>query len=171
LTIYRSFNATTLRWRLLSAPELADQLWTLWADCPHEQDPTLSWALTVRVGIEANRTTVFVHLGLRSLAYQLAPLRFEAGAPALVEMLTEEMEVVEDHWMLSTQPLRFFDREGVGDLVELLEDPTRVLPGGGGHPVLRGSRPYRRRRGAVPDARRPGPCRRPRHHGGDLRAD
>jgi hypothetical protein len=119
---------TALRWRSLNAEGLDDRLWTLWSDRPHENDPELSWALTVRVGMEAGRAWVAFQLGLRSLGYTLTPVHFDLEPPTLVGALVEELEVVEDHWHLSAEPLRFANRLGASELADLLVDPLRVLP-------------------------------------------
>ncbi len=87
-------DGTSLRWRLLGAPDLDDRLWTVWVDRPHDEDETLSWALTVRVRLEGGRTTIVVHLGLRSLAYELRPERFRTEPPSVVPLLTDELDVM-----------------------------------------------------------------------------
>ena len=118
----------SLRWGLLAAPGVADRLWTLRVQRPHEYDTGLAWHLKVDVALEADRCWVGIRTALSPLGHRVAPVRVDIRPPALVGAAVDGLEVAEDGWPLSREPAYAVDDEGVEALAHLLLDPARVLP-------------------------------------------
>ena len=118
----------SVRWRLLTAPGTDDRVWTLWWHQADDEDPELSWTLSIRVALEGERTVVGLQVGLESLSMRLSPVRLEVEPPPLVGAVVDQLEIIEDGWRISQDPSYAVDRSSVQALVEFLLDPDRLLP-------------------------------------------